>query len=123
MSLMFCAQTVGNPVTAVTPAIAAPPFRTERRETDFFRNVSVFFISVFLLPALPSSPFLVPGCKPPFSRDPSPLRGHHRGPQRARRIAIERPSVAVVNLAQHHAISAPCMHHVDETVENIIENL
>src|SRR5271167_1196156 len=31
-SLRFCAQTVGNPVTAVEAAIAAPPFRIERRE-------------------------------------------------------------------------------------------
>ena len=31
-SFSFCAQTVGNPVTAVEAAMAAPLLRTERRE-------------------------------------------------------------------------------------------
>ena len=71
---MFCAQTVGKPVTAVTPAIAAPPFRTARRETDFFRSVSVFFIFILpLLPALPSSPEpSLPAPRPPVAAPLAP---------------------------------------------------
>src|SRR5919197_29432 len=49
-SLSSCAQTVGNPVTAVAPAIAAPPFSTPRRDTLLVRIPPAFFIS--LLPLL-----------------------------------------------------------------------
>ena len=48
-SLRFCAQTVGNPVTAVEAAIAALPLRIVRRETCFLKNSPTFFI-VSLLP-------------------------------------------------------------------------
>src|SRR3954462_15668153 len=43
-SLRFCAHTIGNPVTAVVPAIAAPPFSTARRETRPLNNLPVRFI-------------------------------------------------------------------------------
>src|SRR3954447_3021290 len=43
-SLRFWAHTIGNPVTAVVPAIAAPPLSTARRETRLFNNLPLRFI-------------------------------------------------------------------------------
>jgi hypothetical protein len=48
MSLRFCAQTVGKPVTAVEAAIAAPPLRTERLES--FLPISFFHVHFLLFP-------------------------------------------------------------------------
>ena len=48
-SLRFCAQTIGKPVMAVVPAIAAPPLSTERREIGLLRSPPVFFMSILPL--------------------------------------------------------------------------